>query len=149
MKTIFSEEDFTAIKKRIEVLSDTTEKKWGTMTLQQMIVHCIIQLKLALGELPSKTQGPFFYRTLLGRWLSLSALPWPKGAGTPIEMNLTKHPFSFDSIENEKAELLGYLEKVKTKNTFSPHPFFGLLTHNEWGRLIYKHLDHHLKQFGT
>lgn len=30
-----------------------------------------------------------------------------------------------------------------------PHPFFGKLTSEQWGKGIYKHLDHHLKQFGV
>ena len=29
-----------------------------------------------------------------------------------------------------------------------PHPFFGKLTPDEWAQLMYKHLDHHLRQFG-
>ncbi|MFD1127776.1 DUF1569 domain-containing protein [Paenibacillus provencensis] len=30
----------------------------------------------------------------------------------------------------------------------NPHPFFGKLTSEEWSIGLYKHLDHHLKEFG-
>ena len=29
------------------------------------------------------------------------------------------------------------------------HPKFGPLTQSEWGRLAWKHRDHHLRQFGV
>ena len=33
--------------------------------------------------------------------------------------------------------------------TTHPHPFFGRLTPAEWAIQQYKHLDHHLRQFGA
>ena len=33
--------------------------------------------------------------------------------------------------------------------TKHPHTFFGSLTPDEWAQLMYKHLDHHLRQFGV
>ncbi|HEY5370005.1 MAG TPA: DUF1569 domain-containing protein [Hanamia sp.] len=76
-------------------------------------------------------------------------MPWPKGVNTPTEMNSTSANFSLTNIEIEKNELLHYLEKAKKKEQLHPHPFFGKLNRKEWGRLIYKHLDHHLKQFSS
>jgi len=31
----------------------------------------------------------------------------------------------------------------------SPRCFFGKLSGKEWGELMYKHIDHHLRQFGA
>lgn len=88
-------------------------------------------------------------RTGLGKWLIFSNLPWPKGAKTPKEMNVATNNFLLTAIEIEKKDLLNYLEKVKSQDQLYPHPFFGNLNKDEWSRLIYKHLDHHLKQFGS
>ncbi|MDZ4803510.1 MAG: DUF1569 domain-containing protein [Candidatus Eisenbacteria bacterium] len=30
-----------------------------------------------------------------------------------------------------------------------PNPIFGNLSVDEWGKLSWKHLDHHLRQFGA
>lgn len=149
MKTILKEADYLEIRNRILSISATSPRQWGKMDLQQMILHCTTQLKMALGEIPSKRQGPSLMRTGLGKWLIFSNLPWPKGAKTPKEMNVATNNFLLTAIEIEKKDLLNYLEKVKSQDQLYPHPFFGNLNKDEWSRLIYKHLDHHLKQFGS
>lgn len=147
MKNINNEIDYTEIANRVKLLSNANVRKWGRMSLQQMLVHCTAQLKMALGEITATPQGPFMMRTSLGKWIAFSAIPWPKGSNTPNEMNVEKNVFFYTDIEAEKNDLLNYLENVKFSETLKPHPFFGALSKREWGRLVYKHVDHHLKQF--
>jgi Protein of unknown function (DUF1569) len=147
MKNIFNQPDFDEMKGRIKLLTAANPKAWGKMTVEQMVVHCTVQLKLALGEITSKTQGPSFMRSAFGKWILLSTIPWPKGAGSATEMNVELNQFPYNGMENSKNELLDYIDKVKGATHFSPHPLFGQLSQKEWGRLIYKHIDHHLKQF--
>jgi Protein of unknown function (DUF1569) len=149
MKNIQKEADYLEIRKRIMALSAASPRQWGEMNIQQMLVHCTTQLKMAVGEIPSRLQGPSFMRSGLGKWILFSNLPWPKGAKTPEEMNVGNNNFLFTDIEAEKRDLLNFLEKAKRQDQLSPHPFFGNLNRKEWTRLIYKHLDHHLKQFGS
>jgi len=149
MKNILNEADYSEIKKRIQQLSDTNTRLWGSLELQEMLIHCTTQLQLALGEISHKQQGPSFMRSKLGKWLLFSTIPWPKGAETPNEMNADKASFSPTDIENGKTVLLNYLEKVRQQAQLKSHPFFGELNRKEWARLIYKHIDHHLKQFGS
>ena len=149
MKNILKEADYAEIRKRIMTLSDSSLRQWGKMEIQQMLVHCTTQLKLAVGEISAQTRGPSFLRSGLGKWILLSNLPWIKGAPTPDEMNVEKNNFLLTGIEMEKRDLLNYLEKAKGQVQLKPHPFFGNLSRNEWSRLIYKHIDHHLKQFGS
>jgi hypothetical protein len=149
MKNILNETDYAEIKSRIAALSATNTRRWGKMDLKQMLAHCTMQLKLALGEVPSHSQGPSFMRSGLGKWMLFSTVPWPKGAQTPAEMNTGLSNFSSADIETGKRDLLHYLEKALGHEALKPHPFFGKLNRNEWARLIYKHLDHHLKQFGS
>ncbi len=149
MKNILNEADDAEITYRIQNLSETNSRLWGNMDMQQMLLHCTTQLKLALGEISHKQQGPSLMRSKLGKWLLFSNIPWPKGATTPGEMNMETTTLSQTEIEIEKRELLIYLEKVKKQTHLKAHPFFGELDRKEWARLIYKHLDHHLKQFGS
>lgn len=149
MKTILNQTDYAEIRKRIMALSADSQRQWGKMNLQQMLVHCCGQLKIAVGEIPYHTQGPSFMRSGIGKWIVFSNLPWPKGANTPNELNAETNNFLLTDIETEKRDLLNYLEKAKSKDLLSPHPFFGNLNRKEWSRLIFKHLDHHLKQFGS
>jgi hypothetical protein len=147
MKTIIEQKDFVKISNRIRLLSSTNKKRWGKMTLQEMLVHCTTQLKLALGEIESSAQGSFIMRTAFGKWIAFSNIPWPQGSNTPSEMNVEKNRFMLTDIENEKKDLLTYLDRVMSASELMPHPFFGQLTKTEWSRLIFKHIDHHLKQF--
>lgn len=149
MKNILNEADYVEITNRIQNLSETNSRLWGNMNMQQMLSHCTTQLKLALGEISHKQQGPSLMRSKLGKWLLFSMIPWPKGAETPTEMNVEIASFSLADIEIEKRELLDYLAKVRQQAHLKAHPFFGALNRKEWARLVYKHLDHHLKQFGS
>ena len=149
MKTILHAADYAEIRQRIGGVSEANIRQWGKMNVQQMLVHCTLQLKLAVGEIPSKAQGTFLLRTRLIKWISLSNFPWPKGAVTANEMDVVKNNFLLKGIEFEKKELLDYLEKAHSLDQLQPHPLFGHLSRKEWLRLIYKHLDHHLKQFNS
>lgn len=149
MKNILAEENFIAIKNRIKKLNKDSTKQWGVMSLEQMLAHCTVQLQMALGEKPATIQGPSIMRSKLGRWILLSKLPWPRGSLTPKEMNMVKQEVLASEIEAKKGELLDYLERAKREEQLRAHPFFGNLSRQEWSRLIYKHLDHHLRQFGV
>ncbi len=148
--TIFNPAAYADIQQRINQLAATSPRQWGNMTLPQMVGHCGIQLKKALGILPeTAVEGPAFYRTSVGRWLILYAMPWPKGSPTPIAMNMLTNQAQVPDIAKAKTELLQLLQRLQGKDSFKAHPFFGKLTKKDWGRLIWKHLDHHLRQFGV
>jgi hypothetical protein len=148
MKNIFNKADYTIIVERLNNLTANSSRQWGTMNLTQMLEHCAIQLKKALGiSVTSKAEGPAFFRSNIGRWIALYAFPWPKGSNTPSDMNMERNGVTVNNFENEKIQLLQLLQQVKQKESFGAHPFFGTLSKKDWGRLIWKHLDHHLKQF--
>jgi len=146
---IFNTTDSQPILNRISQLNTNSIRQWGTMTLPQMLEHCAIQLKMALGITPAVPAGPALYRTPVGRWLALYAMPWPKGSATPPTMNMDTNGTTVQDFAKEKEHLLQLLGQVLQKDSFSPHPFFGAMDKKDWGRLIWKHLDHHLRQFGV
>jgi hypothetical protein len=123
-QNIFNADDYAAIIKRIEALTPNAQRKWGTMTLPQMLEHCILQLKLALGIIKSNEKKTSF-------------------------LNVTLNMTAIDEVTVEQERLLQLLQTVQQHNHFQPHPFFGAVNKKDWGRLIWKHLSHHLKQFGV
>lgn len=148
-ENIFNASDYETVINRLNLLNTQSKREWGTMNPNEMLIHCGIQLKKALGLMPqSQSEGPFFYRTTLGRWLALYALAWPKGSPTPSAMNMNTNHAESKDFDNAKLELLQLLQQVQASSNLLPHPFFGALSHKDWGRLIWKHLDHHLRQFG-
>jgi hypothetical protein len=146
---IFDAQHYAEILTRIQQLDDNSAGKWGKMNLPQMLTHCGIQLKKALGLIPEgPTEGPAVFRTAMGRWIVLSAIPWPKGSATPADMNMEINAVSPPEVAAGKAALQLLLDEIQHTNVFLAHPFLGKLSKKEWGRMIWKHLDHHLRQFG-
>jgi hypothetical protein len=147
---IFNQEDYTQILSRIHLLNADAQKHWGKMSLPQMLEHCSIQLKMALGMLPDSSKtGPAIFRTVFGRWMGLYAFPWPKGSATPPVMNMQTNDVTVRDFNFEKQQLIDLLQQVQQKESYHAHAFFGAINKKDWGRLIWKHLDHHLKQFGV
>jgi hypothetical protein len=53
-------------------------------------------------------------------------------------------------FEQEKQQLLEMINKFSEEMvTKEPHPYFGKFTIDQWSRMNWKHLDHHLQQFGV
>ena len=146
---IYNPQDYQTIIRRIEALSESKQRKWGTMTIGQMLQHCSRQLQSGLGELEyTQLEGSPLLRTGLVRWLALYAMPWSKGLPTASKMNMKKQGIVADDFQAERENLLSLLARIQEEPNLQPHPLFGTLGQKDWGRLIWKHLDHHLKQFG-
>ena len=107
---IFNQKDYTDIKNRINQLNTESQGQWGEMSFSQMLEHCNIQLKIGLGIIPETAyEGPSMYRTTIGRWLLFYALPWPKGAATPSQMNMLSNGSPVTGIQDSKQALLELL----------------------------------------
>ncbi|MFI5149872.1 MAG: DUF1569 domain-containing protein [Bacteroidia bacterium] len=146
MKNLFSKQDKEEILQRISRLSENTQPQWGKMSVGQMLKHCTLPLALAMTNPKPK-------RTLMGRVIGgmakgpvIGPAPFKKNGFTPKEFKVeTKEVFN-----EQKTKLVSMLEKFSPASVSDKvHPFFGPLTEAEWGEGQYKHLDHHLTQFGV
>ena len=149
MENLFNQKDYDAILHRFDSITSLSENYWGKMEINQMIVHVKFQLDIALGNKAAKAQGPIFLRSLIGKWLALYIIPWGKGEHTPIEMDALKNGTVITDFDSDKHLLICRMEEFLSASSFSPHPFFGGLNKKDWGRLTWKHLNHHLLQFGA
>ncbi len=149
MKNLFNTNDAAEIHYRIDKLTPDSQKLWGKMNAGQMLAHCTAALKAANGE----THPP---RIFIGRILTpfiknnyYNEAPFPKN--TPTDKTFVMN--GAHDFEKEKQLLKAAIEKFYNNGeggvTKHPHSFFGKLTPAQWSRGMYKHLDHHLRQFGV
>lgn len=132
---------------RLDRLTDTAQPAWGSMSASRMLAHLADAVRMATGELPVAPRT-----TPLGVWpinvLVMFYLPWPKGAPTAPEL-LRRSSESVAAGVGELKNLLGEASIRGVAASWARHPAFGALTYEQWGRLIHRHTDHHLTQFGV
>ncbi len=145
--SLYNSEDYRAFLSRIDQLSAESEPQWGSMATAQMLAHCAEILEVSNGKELKNT--PFIARLFKGmiRKMVVGDKPFPKNSKTHPQYIQTEEC----DFETEKARLLAALEAfIQAENSSGrPHPLFGTMTHDEKGWSAYKHINHHLAQFGT
>ena len=148
MRSILNEGDRAEICSRVQSLSVSSTKRWGSMDVAGMLQHLRLSSLMALGELPMQSGNKRAFQVFPLKHLILYVLPFPKGAPTAAELK----PGAATSLEEERTAVLELLERIGTgprEGVGPDHPLFGPLTWREWGVVTYKHADHHLRQFGA
>jgi hypothetical protein len=149
MQNIFTQKDNQEILERIEKLNNNTKRLWGKMTVSQMLEHCQKPLEVAIGSLELKRTFIGFLFGKLAKKVFLGDKPLSKNMPTVKDFIIINDA----DFENQKAILVSRIvdfgKKGPTIIGIKTHPFFGKMTNDEWGILTYRHLDHHLKQFGV
>ena len=149
MKNLFDKDSYEEIIRRINTLTPASQRLWGKMEVAQMLAHCKEAFKVPLSD---KKIPRMFIGYLLG-WMMRSKLynetPWGKNLPTAPNF-LIKDERDFNTEKNGLLELITKFNRLGAGNVGKfPHPFFGKLTQEQWGKSMYKHLDHHLSQFGV
>ncbi len=149
MRTLFEKEAVDEICGRIDKLQPAVQKQWGKMNVAQMMAHCSGALDMASG----KTKLP---RIFIGRILGplvkpvyTSEKPFSRDNPTAKELVISDERDFAREQDLLKRKIQEFHQGGEPKCTTHPHPFFGSLTPYEWSRGMYKHLDHHLRQFGA
>jgi hypothetical protein len=150
MKNLFEAAKVEEVRARIEKLRPDSERVWGTMSPAQAMAHCSVAMEWAVGD---KTPQ----RMLLGRIVGRMVKPKVLGNDEPMRRNspTVKDLVVKDErdLTAERKRLCGLIDRFASAGpkgcTTHPHSFFGKLTPEEWATLMYKHVDHHLRQFGV
>lgn len=103
---------------------------------------------MAVGDLPVACKGKRIFQVFPIKHLILHVAPFPKGAPTAPELLVR----GAGSVESIRGELIALVERIGTgprEGNGPVHPLFGRLTFREWGVATFKHMDHHLRQFGA
>ncbi|GEO11418.1 DUF1569 domain-containing protein [Segetibacter aerophilus] len=149
MKNLFQPEALEEIKQRMQKLQPNTERLWGKMEVAQMLAHCSAAMEVAVGD---KHPPRIFIGRLIGPFIkSVFTNEKPLRKSTPTDKSFLV--IDQRNFEKEKSRLLELVERFSKggpqKVTTHPHSSFGKLTPVEWSTGMYKHLDHHLRQFGV
>ncbi len=137
-----------ALTARIQALAPNAAARWGRMQAPEMLAHCRDSMRMAYGELYCAPKRVSLARLGVSKWLVLRVLPFPKGAPTAPEL-VARRPDPWDVERDALVGLIARFDLERARGTWPAHPLFGNLTYEQWGQLGWKHLDHHLRQFGV
>jgi hypothetical protein len=148
-KSLFDKKENQQILDRINRLTPKSTALWGKMNATQMLAHCQVAPLVAFGEKKLKRGIVGFLFGRLAKKSLLKSEPFGKNLPTGPDF-IIKQTLDF---EEERLKLILLVKRFADFGPDSlsnePHPFFGKLTKQEWDILNYKHLDHHLRQFGV
>jgi hypothetical protein len=149
MKNLFEGAALQELKSRMAQLLPGSERQWGKMSPGQALAHYSAQMEMVIGLKfpPRKFMGRMF------GWYAkrklLNEEPLPRNMPTNEEFVVSDER----DLSLERERLLELLDRFVASGpaavTKHPHSFLGPLTPLEWATLMYKHLDHHLRQFGV
>ena len=148
MKNLLNKDAHSEITMRVQNLEPTAKPQWGKMDVAQMMAHVQETFKVPLSNEPMP-------RMMIGRLIGWMIKPKLYNE-TPWKPNLPTAPnFIIKDERNFAKEKLGLLNLIDTFHEAGPenigrfpHPMFGKFTTEQWGKSAYKHIDHHLQQFG-
>jgi len=136
-------------RERIARLEPHTPRRWGKMTAHQMVCHLNDSFRVGTGEKYASPATSFFQRTVI-KWAALhTSVKWPQGSPTRPEVEQGRGGTPPSDWERDRAELQALVLSFPRQETFGSHPLFGEMNANDWLIWGYRHLDHHLRQFGV
>ncbi len=149
MKSLYEADAVEEIKQRLASLTADSPRQWGKMDAAQMVAHCAAAMEMALGDriIPmvwiGRLIGPLF------KSIYSNDKPWRHDNPTAPALVMS----SACDLEEGRSHLIALIDRFHRGGpkacTHEPHCFFGKLTPEEWGKGMYKHLDHHLRQFNA
>ena len=150
MKNIFDKFVTDEVLNRINSLTPEATPQWGKMSVDQMLAHCNVAYEFIYETKHEKPKG--FKKWMLKTFVKpmlVSDKPFKKNSRTSKEFLIT----SQKDFTEERKRLCAYIIKTQelggTYFDQKESPALGPLTQREWSNLLYKHLDHHLVQFGV
>jgi hypothetical protein len=148
MKNLYEAATAKEVQERLARLRADSERQWGKMNPAQALAHCSIAMEWAVGD---KIPERMFFGRIIGGFVKpkLVGNDEPMRKNSPTAKSLVVKDER--GLERERARLQGLIERFTAAGpagcTTHPHSFFGKMTPEEWAILLYKHLDHHLRQF--
>jgi hypothetical protein len=150
MKNVFDPAVTAELIHRIEQLNPQSPALWGKMSVDQMLAHCNVAYEMAFTDKHPKANPVM--RFLLKNFVKKGVVN-----EVPYKKNLPTAPaFRIKNAKNfgeEKARLIDFLNQTKALGTAhfegKDSLSFGPMTATDWNNQFYKHLDHHLGQFGA
>lgn len=150
MKSLFDTSTQQEVLQRIDNLNNNTKAQWGKMNVDQMLKHCQGPLEVAIENKQLNSKIGFMKKIIFKAFkpTMYNDKLWGHNIPTVKEYVITKgHNFDTEKIELKK--VIHEFSALKAKDNWPKHPLFGRFTPEQWGKLQYKHLDHHFRQFNV
>ncbi len=144
--TVLNDGDRSRLIQRLRRVRPDAEAAWGTLNAPRMLCHVADQMRVALGDVPCKPVHTFASRTLLKFLVVDTGFAPPRGKIRTAPEMLASQPATWEA---DLAACVELVERVATGSARAVHPMFGPLSPEQWGRLCWKHTNHHLVQFGA
>ena len=149
-KNLLQPEVREEILSRINRLTPQTQRQWGKMNVNQMLYHTSAGLRIAYGEIATAPHGNWLKKKLMRFVILKTDMPTPKAkAETFPEINTVARSINPGDFNAECSKLIELLNRFPTKQTAPSSGILGKMSKENWARLRYSHLNHHLKQFGV
>jgi hypothetical protein len=132
---------------RLAQLRPEASPLWGKMTAPQMLAHLADWMLMASGDLQVASKKVVLRYTPF-KQLAMYWLPFPKGVPTAPEL-LARTPSEWGTETALVSERVQSFESLSHKSQWPDHPVFGKMTARSWSVFAYRHMDHHLRQFGV
>lgn len=152
MRTIADDQTLSSLVERLRQLRPDTPRRWGTLTVGEMLCHLgdahesVLGIRIPPGPPPSAVPRPVL------KWMVLYApVPWPKGAKTRPGVNPRIDGTRPGDFEKDRERAIASLKglAVAAPTTLSARHFmFGPMSARDWYRWAYRHVTYHLRQFG-
>lgn len=149
MRNLFDPAAKQSVLSRLQALSASSARQWGKMNVSQMLAHCSAALERGTGDVPAKQLligkifAPFVRKSILGD------KPFSKNSPTDPGFVVTDER----DFHRERERLTGlvsrFCERGPSEAAKHVHSFLGRMSGDDWGVMMYKHLDHHLRQFSA
>ena len=151
MQNVFDAQDAQEYINRINNLTPETQRKWGKMSVDQVLAHLNVAYDLTFT--PEKFPKPsFIAKFLLSRFVKpkiTNEIPYKQSLPTSLAFIIADER----NFEEEKAKLIGNIQRVQQlgREAFEgkENINFGRMTAQGWNNMFAKHLNHHLDQFGV
>ena len=134
---------------RLGRVDPTTARRWGRMNPHQMICHLNDSFRVATGEKYATPATNPLQRTLI-KWIALhTPMKWPHGIPTRPEIDQCLGGTPPTDCERDREALRTLIRGFPNRTKFGAHPLFGEMSRADWMIWGYRHVDHHLRQFGV
>lgn len=151
LPNIFTKPVADEIIDRLNKLTPESERQWGKMDVARMLAHCNVAYETIYE--PGKHPPPGFLMGLILKLLVKRVVTSEK----PLKKNSPTGPQfiikSDKDFEAERARLIGFIRKTQElgEDEFDGkhHSSFGVMDKTGWNNMLYKHINHHLTQFGV
>lgn len=149
MQTIFDPATCDELLRRVDSIQAGSVRQWGKMSAAQMFEHTARVLEMPTGR--RQTNQVFIGKLIAWMFKKsfLSEKPFGRNSPTGPDFIVKDEP-ALDPTREKVKTLIRELHALGEKGCDGRiHAFFGPLTGAEWGVSQFKHIDHHLRQFGA